>query len=154
MWKFLTKSSPSARQIFSPNHLYVACVGAPHEVWGNYTAPIALWEANDPRGLLYHREGYLAHALSPGENPTFVYWSECNNWMFFYEFKRQEVYQLVFIELPQRQVYRLLASDTLLTQLAESRLSNASIMSLLQQEKAVLAKLVLNPVTSDELRIC
>lgn len=119
MWKFLTNSAPAGPRVPGPGGQYVAVLGPPQEVWGSYLATLAVWAAARPPRLLYHRAGYAAHALDgrPTDAPTFVYWSPDGNWLAFYEFKRQLAYEVVLLNLPAAQVYRLPASDELLQQL-------------------------------------
>lgn len=118
MWKFLTNSRPAGTEQPSPGGQYVAVLGPPQEVWGNKLAALAVWAAAPPR-LLYYRAGYLAHALSPGDAPTFVQWSADGEWLTFYEFKRQAAYEVVFLHLPASQAYRVPATDALLQSLPE-----------------------------------
>lgn len=114
----------------SPGGRYVAVLGPPQEVWGNQLAALAVWEATSSR-LLYYRAGYLAHALSQGDAPVFLYWSTDGEWLTFYEFKRQEVYQVVFLHLPTNQAYRVPATDELLSSLPTLSQSAAKIQELL-----------------------
>lgn len=116
MWKFLTNSRPAGTERPSPGGRYVAVLGPPQEVWGNALAPLAVWAATPPR-LLYYHAGYLAHALSPGDAPTFVHWSTEGEWLTFYEFKRQQTYEVVFLHLPAGLAYRVPATDELLKSL-------------------------------------
>jgi hypothetical protein len=97
----------------------MAVLGPPQEVWGSFLAALAVWTTATPPQLLYHRAGYSAHALDgrPTDTPTFVYWSPAGDWLAFYEFKRQQTYEVVFINLPAAQAYRLPASDELLQRL-------------------------------------
>jgi len=113
MWKFLTNSRPAGTEQPSPGGRYVAVLGPPQEVWGNALAPLAVWAAA-PLRLLYYRAGYLAHALGPGNAPTFVHWSTEGEWLTFYEFKRQQTYEVVLLHLPAGRAYRVPATDELL----------------------------------------
>jgi hypothetical protein len=119
MWKFLTNSGPAGTRVPSPGGQYVAVLSPPQEVWGSFLASLAVWTAATPPQLLYYRAGYSAHALDghPTDTPTFVYWSPTGDWLAFYEFKRQQAYEVVFINLPAAQAFRLPASDELLQQL-------------------------------------
>ena len=53
--------------------------------------------------------------LTQGDTPIFLYWSTDGEWLTFYEFKRQEAYQVVFLHLPAAQAYRVPATDELLS---------------------------------------
>ena len=117
MWKFLTNSRPAGTELLSPGGRYVAVLGPPQEVWGNALAPLAVWAATTPPSLLYYRAGYLAHALSSGDAPVFLYWSRNGEWLAFYEFKRQQTYEVVFLHLPASRAYRVPATDELLRSL-------------------------------------
>jgi hypothetical protein len=116
MWKFLTNSRSEGTEQPSPGGQYVAVLGPPQEVWGSQLAALAVWAAAPPT-LLYYRAGYLAHALSQGDTPAFVYWSRDGEWLTFYEFKRQEAYLVVFLHLPAGRAYRVPATDELLKSL-------------------------------------
>ena len=117
----------------SPNGLYVAVIGSPHEVWGNYLAPLALWTTNVPHQLLYHRKDYVAHALTQDKQPVFLYWSNCGNWATFYEFKRQKTYEIAFVSLADGVTFKVSASDSLLQHLGEISSSDTNILAFLQQ---------------------
>lgn len=151
MWKFLTSKRPSGTPVLSPGGRYVAVIGAPLEVWGNYVAPLALWTTTEARRqLLYHRQEHAAHALDTAGS-TFLYWSQCGNWLSFYEFKRQETYQIVFLDIVGGIAYRLPASDALLQELPEISVSKESILALLHHEKHLLSPMVHDAVLTEEL---
>ena len=152
MWKFLTNNRAKSTGIVSPNGLYVAIIGSPHEIWGNYVAPIALWTTSVPHQLLYHRKDYAAHALPQHDTPFFLYWSSCGNWATFYEFKRQEAYQLAFVNLLEGVTYRVPASDLLLQQLGEISISSTHIMAFLQQHEHFQSATPVEQVSLTELQ--
>ena len=152
MWKFLTNNRAKSTKVISPNGLYVAIIGSPHEVWGNYLAPIALWTTNVPHQLLYHRKDYTAHALTPSDKPIFLYWSSCGNWTTLYEFKRQEAYQIVFVNLSEGVTYTVPASDSFLQQLGEISVSSTNILAFLQQHKHVQAATIVEQILLIELQ--
>ncbi|MGI4863592.1 MAG: hypothetical protein ACRYFZ_06680 [Janthinobacterium lividum] len=129
MWKFLTNSRPAGTELPSPGGQYVAVLGPPQEVWGNQLAALAVWAT--PAHLLYYRAGYSAHALSQGDAPVFLYWSSDGEWLTFYEFKRQEAYQVVFLHLPAGLAYRVPATDELLSGLPALSQSAAKIQAFL-----------------------
>jgi len=133
MWKFLTNSTPAGPRVPGPGGQYVAVLGPPQEVWGSYLAGLAVWATAASPRLLYHHSGYSAHALDghPTDAPTFVYWSPDGNWLAFYEFKRQLAYEVVFLNLPAAQAYRVPASDELLQQLPELIQSSARLSAFL-----------------------
>jgi hypothetical protein len=138
MWKFLTSSGPAGTRVPSPGGQYVAVLGPPQEVWGSYLAGLAVWAAARPPQLLYHRAGYAAHALGgrPTDQPTFIYWSPDGSWLAFYEFKRQQAYEVVFLNLPATQAYRVPASDELLQQLPGLLQNSARLPAFLASAKA------------------
>jgi len=142
MWKFLTNSRPAGTELPSPGGRYVAVLGPPQEVWGNQLAALAVWAADAPR-LLYYRAGYLAHALTQGDAPIFLHWSAEGEWLTFYEFKRQEAYQVVFLHLPAGRAYRVPATDELLGALPTLSQSAAKIEGFLAttqpQQEALVA---------------
>jgi hypothetical protein len=140
MWKFLTSSGPAGTRVPSPDGQYVAVLGPPQEVWGSYLAALAVWTAASPPQLLYHRAGYSAHALDsrPTDAPTFVYWGSDSNWLAFYEFKRQLAYEVVFINLPAAQAYRMPASDELIQQLPGLLQNSERLPAFLASAKAGL----------------
>ena len=119
MWKFLANSDPAGTHVLSPGGQYVAVLSPPQEVWGSFLAGLAVWTTATPPQLLYYRAGYSAHALNghPTNAPTFVYWSPTGDWLAFYESKRQQAYEVVFMHLPAARAYRLPASDELFQQL-------------------------------------
>jgi hypothetical protein len=146
MWKFLTNSAPFGTPLPSPGGQYVAVVGPPQEVWGNYLAGLALWTVGRPPRLLYYRAGHLAHALAehPAGQPTFLYWSQAGDWLTFYEFKRQQTYQVVFVEVATSQAYRVPATDELLAQLPALSQDGAPIKAFLQQAAPEIGPLVVD----------
>lgn len=118
----------------SPSGQYVAVVGAHQEVWGNYLADFPLWAVASPPRLLYYRAGHAAHALDvrPTDQPTFLHWSHTGDWLTFYEVKRQQNYQVVFIHAATGQVYRVAATDELLLQLPVLSQSGPQLADFLQ----------------------
>ncbi len=152
MWKFLTSKRKVGTQVLSPGGKYIAMLGVPVEVWGNYLAPLALWTATEPRQLLYHRQGHATHALDPS-GTSFLYWSRCGNWLSFYEIKRQETYQIVFLDVTGGIAYRVPSSDVLLQMLPETSRSIESILALLQHQKHVQGPLICDPVSGEELSV-
>lgn len=131
----------------SPGGQYVAVLGAPQEVWGNYLADLALWAVASPPRLLYRRAGHSAHALDrhQTDQPTFVYWSQAGDWLTFYEFKRQQTYQVVFLHPATGRLYRVPATDELLAQLPVISQSGPQLEAFLQKA----APLVNAPVLDD-----
>jgi hypothetical protein len=119
----------------SPSGQYVAVVGAHREVWGNYLADFALWSVASPPRLLYYRAGHAAHMLGAHQTdqPTFLCWSQLGDWLTFYEVKRQQTYQVVFVHAASSQVYRVAATDELLRQLPALSQSGSQIKIFLQQ---------------------
>lgn len=119
----------------SPSGQYVAIVSPHREVWGNYLADFALWAVANPPHLLYYRAGHVAHALGARQTdqPTFLYWSQLGDWLTFYEVKRQQTYQVVFVHAATSQVYRVAATDELLRQLPALSQSGPQIRVFLQQ---------------------
>lgn len=122
----------------SPGGQYVAIVGVRQEVWGNYLADFALWAVADPLRsprLLYYRAGYAAHSLSTHEPewPVFLCWSQTGDWLTFYEVKRQQTYQVVFIHATAGQVYRVPATTQLLVQLPAISQSGLQIEAFLRK---------------------
>lgn len=154
MFTFLTNSRPRGRELPSPDGRYVALLGAPREVWGNYLADLALWTAGPAPRLLYHRAGHQAHFLPPStpENLIFGYWTPDSKWLIFYEFKRQETYQLIFIDVPAGQAYRVPASDELLTLLPTLAGSSAALEAQLHALRPAASPLLTEAVTTAELR--
>ena len=152
MWKFLTNNRAKGTRTISPNGLYVAITGSLHEIWGNYTAPLALWTTSTPHQLLYHRKNYVAHALNQSDKPNFLYWSDCGKWATFYEFKRQETYQIVFISLLEGVAYRVPASDSLLQRLGKISLNDTSILTFLRQHEYLKPTIHVDQVSLIELQ--
>jgi len=113
----------------------VAVLGPPQEVWGNHQASLALWTTAAPPQLLYYRAGYVAHALSPPSAgaPTFVHWGPAGDWLAFYEVKRQQAYEVVFVHLPNGPAYRVPASDELLQQLPGLLQDGPRLRAILEQ---------------------
>lgn len=130
----------------SPNGQYVAVIGAPREVWGNYLAELALWAVASPPRLLYYHAGYAAHALDmhQADQPNFLYWSQAGEWLTFYEVKRQQTYQVVFIHAATGQVYRVPATDELIAQLPALSQSSPQIAAFLQRVEHRVGALVLD----------
>jgi hypothetical protein len=122
----------------SPGGQYVAVLSRPQEVWGSFLASLAVWTTATPPHLLYYRAGYSAHALDgrPTDRPTFMYWTPTGNWLAFYEFKRQQVYEVVFINLPAAQAYRVPASNELLQQLPSLMQSSQRLSPFLASSSA------------------
>jgi predicted component of type VI protein secretion system len=151
MWKFLTNSTPAGTPLPSSGGQYVAVVGPPQEVWGNYLAGLALWEAGRPPRLLYYRAGHSARALAvhPADQPTFLYWSLAGDWLTFYEFKRQQTYEVVFIHTATGQAYRVLATDALLAQLPALSQKGAQIEAFLQQADHSVGPLVQDEASAE-----
>ena len=118
------------------------------EVWGNHLADLALWAvASSPR-LLYYRAGYSAHALDrhQSDQPTFVYWSQAGDWLTFYEVKRQQTYQVVFMHPATGRLYRVPATDELLAQLPAISQSAPQIATFLQKMSTQVSAPVLDDV--------
>lgn len=141
-----TALPPVDIQLPSPEGQYIAVVGAPQEVWGNYLADLALWAVAGPPRLLYYRAGYSAHALHrhQTDQPTFVYWSQAGDWLTFYEFKRQHTYQVVFMHPATGRLYRVPATDELLAQLPIISQSGAQLEAFLQKESPPVSVPVLD----------
>lgn len=116
MWKFLTSNS-TARKLWSPNGHFLATVSAPVEIWGNQLVEIAFWQKGVAYELIYFHHQYMAHSLQRPGKPTFVYWSACGNWAIFYEFKRQECYKIVFLNLAENTAYEAEATNPLIDKL-------------------------------------
>ncbi len=152
MWKFLTNSRPAGTALPSPDGRYVAVLGPPQEVWGNPLAPLAVWAAGAPPRLLYYRAGYLAHALSPGEPPVFLHWSQDGKWLTFYDFKRQQAYEVVFLHLPAGRAFRVPATDELLARLPALSADAAAIEAFLAAAQPQSAPLVADAEVPAELR--
>lgn len=150
MWKFFTSKRAAGTTVPSPGGNYVALLGTPLEVWGNYVAPFALWTATEPRQLLYHRQEHAAHALDAA-GVTFLQWSQCGNWLSFYEFKRQETYEVVLLDINGGVAHRLPATDALLQKLPKISGSKESIQALLQHEKHLSGPMVHDSVLAEEL---
>jgi hypothetical protein len=133
----------------------VALASAHPEVWGNYLADFALWTVASPPRLLYYRADHAAHALDvrQTDQPTFLYWSQASDWLTFYEVKRQQTYQVVFIRIATGQVYRVAASDELLPQLSGLSQSGSRIEAFLQQVTHNVGPLMQDAVSA-ELRPC
>lgn len=150
MWKFLTNSAPAGTPVPSPGGQYVAMLGAPLEVWGNYLADWALWAAASPPRLLYYRAGYSAHALDryQTDQPTFVYWSQAGDWLTFYEFKRQQTYEVVFVHPATGRLYRVPATEELLAQLPVISQSAPQIEAFLQKASPQVSAPVLGDAPS------
>lgn len=110
------ESQPTTTLHPGPGGQYVAVLGPAREVWGNYLASLALWEG---ASLRYHRAGHAAYALAvpPTGPPVFLYWSPAGDWLTFYEVRRSETYQVVFIQAAAGRVYRVPATAELLAQL-------------------------------------
>lgn len=151
MWKFLT-NSPTGTRVPSPNGRYIVCLGSPQEVWGSYLAALAVWTTTAPAQLLYYRAGCLAHALNQASASLFLYWSSNSEWLTFYEFKRQEVYQVAFLHVPAGQVHRVLASEELLSKLPTLGPSAEAIQAFLQVTQPSSSPLVADAVSATELR--
>jgi len=151
MWKFLTNSRPADTAQPSPGGRYVAVLGPPQEVWGSALAPLAVWAATPPR-LLYYRTGYLAHALSPGAAPVFLYWSTAGEWLTFYEFKRQQAYEVTFLHLPASLAYRVPATDELLKSLPALSQDAAKIEAFLASAQPSKTPLVADADVPTELQ--
>jgi hypothetical protein len=129
----------------------VAVVGAYQEVWGNFLADVALWAVASPPRLLYYRAGYAAHALGmrQAEQPTFLYWSQAGDWLTFYESKRQQTYQVVFMQAATGRVYRVAATDALLRQLPVLSQSGPQIEAFLQQAAHCVGPLLRDAVPTE-----
>jgi hypothetical protein len=153
MWKFLTNSRPTGTELPSPGGQYVAVLGPPQEVWGNLLAPLAVWVAGAPPRLLYYRAGYLAHALTPGEPPAFAFWSRDGEWLTFYEFRRQQAYEVVFLHLPAGGAYRVPATDELLPRLPALSASAAAIRAFLATAQPQQTPLVADAEVPPDLRL-
>ena len=149
MWRFLTNSHRTS--LLSPNGRYQTFLGTLREVWGSYLAPLAVWTTKKPREMVYHREGYAAHALAPTDPMPVAVWSTWSQWLSFYKFKRQTCYQLTFISVEQCQVYRIAASELLLQQLPRIAMSHALIAELLQQTGTAAEDLAQDPIEMKEL---
>ena len=138
----------------SPGGEYVAVLGPAREVWGNYLADLALWERASPPRLRYHRAGHAAHALAvpPTGPPVFLYWSPAGDWLTFYEVRRSETYQAVFIQAAAGQMYRVPATAELLAQLPTLSQHGPQIADFLHQAAPGARPLVLDNAPA-ELRL-
>lgn len=139
----------------SPDGQYVALLGPPQEIWGNYLAGLALWTTAAAPRLLYHRAGYQAHLLPASTPEVFIfgYWTPDSKWLVFYEFKRRTSYQLAFIDVPGGQVYRVPASTELLRQLPALARSSSQLEALLPTLQPSAAPLPADVVAPPELRL-
>lgn len=90
----------------SPNGNYYYKIQSPREInMGNYGGKIAFYEKN--KTLLYHRNDCIAHGIPPGEVIEFVSWSRQGNMAHFYEFKRNYIYDIVFLDFDNNISFRL-----------------------------------------------
>lgn len=90
----------------SPNGKFYYRIRTPYSInMSNFGSSIAFYKINNE--LLYHRSDCVAHWLEPCKVIEFVKWSRQGNLAYFYEYKRNEVYNIVFLDLGQIVSYRL-----------------------------------------------
>jgi hypothetical protein len=66
---------------------------------------IAFYRADG--SLIYYRQNTLAHWLEPWQKIQVVRWSRPGNMAYFYEFKRNKVYDSVFLHLDGNYCFRI-----------------------------------------------
>lgn len=71
----------------------------------NFACKIAFYRANST--LIYHRHDTLAHWLEPWQKIQMVKWSRQGNMAYFYEYKRNEVYDSIFLHLDDNYCFRI-----------------------------------------------
>jgi hypothetical protein len=71
----------------------------------NYACKIMFFDI--AHNLLYHRQNVLAHWLEPWQKIELVKWSKQGNLVYFYEYKRNEIYESVFVNLRDKYCFRI-----------------------------------------------
>jgi len=77
---------------------------ATEKQWGLILAPISFYK---DKYLIYYRKGYMANNIVAEGQAIFAKWSKNYNYVFFNEFKENELCDYVFLDMQLEIVYRI-----------------------------------------------
>lgn len=90
----------------SPSGNYYYKVQKPISInMANFACKIVFY--NIDGSLIYYRKEALAHWLEPSKNIEVVKWSSEGNLVYFYEYKRNAIYDSVFLHLKDKYCFRI-----------------------------------------------
>lgn len=90
----------------SPSGNYYYKVQKPISInMSNFACKIAFYNIDGV--LIYYRKDALAHWLEPSQNIEVVKWSSEGNLVYFYEYKRDAIYDSVFLHLKDKYCFRI-----------------------------------------------
>jgi hypothetical protein len=91
----------------SPNQKSYYKLLKPYEInFGNYGTEVVFYDSEN--SMIYHRDSLFAHQLKTESGQLeFVKWSLDGTLAYFFEYLRDEVYDDVFLDVDQKQCYRI-----------------------------------------------